>query len=125
MTVKKVHARPVPPPAELPAPEAWIDALPQAVLLTHAGKVTRLNAAASRLWGVPQERAAGRPVLEVVRRHTLETLLERGGELKLEVSGRTLRCTATHHAEGSALIVEDVTEHRRREAELREATAVL
>ena len=103
----------------------WIDSLPQAVLLTDAGLVTRVNAAAARLWGVPQERASGRPVLEVVRRHTLETLLERGGELELEVTGRTLRCTATRDGRHGALIVEDVTEHRRREAELREATAVL
>ncbi len=107
------------------APDHWIDALPQAVLLTREGLVTRVNAAAARLWGVPQERAAGRPVLEVVRRHTLETLLERGGELELEVTGRTLRCTATRDGTLGALIVEDVTEHRRREAELREATAVL
>jgi signal transduction histidine kinase len=113
---------PLPPTS---APGAWMDALPQAVLLTERGLVTRLNAAAVRLWGVPQERAAGRPVLEVVRRHTLETLLERGGELELEAGGRTLRCTATRDGDGSALIVEDVTEHRRREAELREATAVL
>lgn len=105
--------------------DAWMDALPQAVLLARAGLVTRVNASAARLWGVPHERALGRPVLEVVRRHTLETLLERGGELELEVTGRTLRCTATRSGEQGALIVEDVTEHRRREAELREATAVL
>lgn len=105
--------------------DTWIDALPQAILLTRDGRVTRVNAAAVRLWGVPQERAENRPVLEVVRRHTLETLLERGGEMELEVSGRTLRCTATHTDPVSALIVEDVTEHRRREAELREAAAVL
>lgn len=103
----------------------WIDALPQAVLLSQGGVVTRLNAAASRLWGVSQARAAGRPVLEVVRRHTLEALTERGGELELEVGGRTLRCAATRDGAASALIVEDITEHRRREAELREATAVL
>ncbi|MFC4638055.1 sensor histidine kinase [Deinococcus hohokamensis] len=103
----------------------WIDALPQAVLLSEQGLVTRLNAAATRLWGVAQERAQGRPVLEVVRRHTLEALLERGGELELEASGRTLRCTATRTGVSGALIVEDITEHRRREAELREATAVL
>ena len=69
----------------------WLDALPQAVLLIEAGSVTRVNAAAARLWGVPQDRAAGRPVLEIVRRHTLEALTERGGEMELEVSGRTLR----------------------------------
>lgn len=105
--------------------DIWMDQLPQAVLLTEGGVVRRVNAAAARLWGVPQERAVGRPVLEIVRRHTLETLLERGGEMELEVSGRTLRCTATHTGEHGALMVEDVTEHRRREAELREATAVL
>lgn len=105
--------------------DTWIDALPQAVLLVRDGLVTRVNAAAVRLWGVPQERAEGRPVLEVVRRHTLETLVERGGELELEVSGRTLRCAATPSGQTTALIVEDVTEYRRREAELREAAAVL
>ena len=113
------------PPLPAPGHDSWMDALPQAVLLTGNGLVTRVNAAAVRLWGVPQERAAGRPVLEVVRRHTLETLLERGGELELEVGGRTLRCTGTRTGGSAALIVEDVTEHRRREAELREATAAL
>ena len=103
----------------------WIDALPQAVLLSRGGLVTRLNAAASRLWGLPEARALGRPVLEVVRRHTLESLLERGGELELEAGGRTLRCRAVQTPPDAALIVEDVTEHRRREAELREAAAVL
>ena len=51
------------PPA--PGQDGWVDALPQAVLLTEGGLVRRVNAAAVRLWGVPQERAAGRPVLEV------------------------------------------------------------
>ncbi|WP_104989579.1 cell wall metabolism sensor histidine kinase WalK [Deinococcus sp. NW-56] len=117
--------------AATPRPDAWMDALGQAVLLFEsaggAPTVVRVNAAAARLWGVPQERAAGRPLLEVVRRHTLEALAERGGELELEMAGRTLRCTATRAGPGEpgALIVEDVTEHRRREAELREAAAVL
>lgn len=111
-----------------------MDALPQAVLLfrptdtaPRTATVTWVNAAAARLWGVAPERAAGRPLLEVVRRHTLEALAERGGELELEASGRTLRCTAVRPGEDGegALIVEDVTELRRREAELREATAVL
>ena len=106
------------PPASA---ETWQDALPQAVVLFEAGRVTHLNAAAARLWGVSSQKAAGRPLLEVLRRHTLEALAERGGELELDVSGRTLRCVALP----GALIVEDVTDHRRREAELREATAIL
>lgn len=107
------------PPPE--TPQAWQDTLPQAVVLFEEGHITHLNAAAARLWGVSSERAAGRPLLEVLRRHTLEALAERGGELELDVSGRTLRCQAVP----GALIVEDVTDHRRREAELREATAIL
>lgn len=116
-----------------PCADAWLDALPQAVLLfrredgSPALTVTRVNGEGVRLWGVPPERAAGRPLLEVVRRHTLEALAERGGELELEMGGRTLRCTAVPAAPGQegALIVEDLTAHRRREAELREATAIL
>jgi len=100
---------------------AWFDALPQAVILHEHGRVTRMNAAAARLWGVPNERACGRRLLEVVRRHTLEALAERGGTLELEVAGRALHCEAVP----GALIVHDVTEHKQREAELREAAAVL
>ncbi|RTR30257.1 sensor histidine kinase [Deinococcus radiophilus] len=112
---------------------AWLDALPQAVLLyrqerTELGEqlvVTGLNRAASELWGIPESRAVGRPLLEVVRRHTLEALAERGGELELEAGGRALRCEARLEGQGGTLILEDLSEHRRREAELREATAVL
>ena len=127
-------------------PDGWIDALPQAVVLyrrsgaqtggapasgTQVGggwTVQRLNAAAARLWGLTDERARGRPLLEVLRRHTLEALCERGGELELDVAGRALHCQALHAASAGgtgALIVEDVTDHRRREAELREAAAIL
>lgn len=109
-----------PGPGE-PQDVSWIDALAQAVVLHEHGIVTRLNAAAVRLWSVSSERARGRRLLEVVRRHTLETLAERGGELDLEISGRALHCRAVP----GALIVEDVTDLRRREAELREAAAVL
>jgi len=125
--------------AALPAGWSWIDALPQAVVLYRGGQVRRLNAAAARLWGVPDARARGRSLLEVLRRHTLEALCERGGELELDAAGRALHCRAVlggqedtggelppeGDAALSALIVEDVTEHRRREAELREAAAIL
>ncbi|WP_188964247.1 sensor histidine kinase [Deinococcus aquiradiocola] len=115
-------------------PDRWIDALPQAVVLYCSAPgggqrtVQRLNAAAARLWGVTDDRARGRPLLEVLRRHTLETLCERGGELELDVAGRALHCQALLTVAGqglNALIVEDVTDHRRREAELREAAAIL
>ncbi|MFC4454353.1 sensor histidine kinase [Deinococcus sonorensis] len=114
------------PGPRLPCPDDhWMDLLPQAVVLYQGGLVTRLNAAATRLWGVSSERASGRPLLEVLRRHTLEALAERGGELELDVAGRALRCQAALSQGGGTLIVEDVTEHRRREAELREAAAIL
>ncbi len=120
-------------------PDGWIDGLPQAVVLYCTGTqnasgqvsgqiIRRLNASAARLWGVTDDRARGRPLMEVLRRHTLEALCERGGELELDVAGRALRCSAqlSSTPQGvSALIVEDVTDHRRREAELREAAAIL
>lgn len=111
-------------PMTEPAPAQdrdWLDALPQALVLHEEGCVTRLNAAAEALLGVSDARARGRPLLEVLRRHTLETLAARGGELELEIGGRSLLCRAVP----GALIVEDLTPLRRREAELREATAIL
>ncbi len=107
----------------------WLDALPQAVVLHQGGRVTHLNLAAERLWGVTRARARGRALLEVVRRHTLEALAREGGELDLEVAGRSLHCRAQtsgqNGIQGGALVVEDLTGARRREAELREAAAVL
>ena len=118
------------PKGENGVPEAgetlvWLDALPQAVVLHEGGRVTHLNLAAERLWGVTRARARGRALLEVVRRHTLEALALEGGELDLEVAGRSLHCRAQRGERGGALVVEDVTSLRRREAELREAAAVL
>ena len=62
MTARGVPTGPAGSPGAAEEWIMWMDALPQAVLLTRAGVVTRVNAAAARLWGVPQERAAGRPV---------------------------------------------------------------
>lgn len=103
----------------------WLEALPQATLLTQSGYVSAMNEAASQLWGVPSDRAVGRPVLEVVRRHTLEHLLGKGGTLEIEIEGRLLLVRAIRRGDYGALVAEDLTEHRRREAELREATAIL
>ncbi len=99
----------------------WMDALPQAVVLFEADRVTHLNAAAEALLGVADDRARGRTLMEVLRRHTLEQLALTGGNLELEFAGRVLCCRAVP----GALIVEDVTAARRREAELREAAAIL
>lgn len=99
----------------------WADALPQAVVLHEDGLISALNAAAAGLFGVSSERARGRPLLEVLRRHTLEALAERGGELELQIGERAMHCRGVP----GALIIEDLTPHRRREAELREAAAIL
>lgn len=115
-------------PPQLPEPELLenpyyhlLDALPEAILLHQNGRVSGLNRAAEVLWGVPRERAVGRTILEVVRRHTLETLIQQGGTLELEINGKILHCyTAT-----GALIIEDRSHHKQREHELREVMAVL
>nr|WP_221277011.1 ATP-binding protein [Deinobacterium chartae] len=98
-----------------------LDQLPQALLLHEAGRVTHLNRPAQELWGVSLQRARGRTILEVVRRHTLEELARHGGELEIETAGRTLLCRGTP----GALIITDITEKKARERELREVMAVL
>ena len=67
----------LPPPAS-ERPDHWIDALPQAVVLYCMGGsqsqpiwiIQRLNASAARLWGVTDDRARGRPLMEVLRRQS-------------------------------------------------------
>jgi signal transduction histidine kinase len=115
-----------PAPAALSSGEAQafrlFDYFPLAVVgYTAEGKVSFINAAASRLLGVAQDRAPGRTVLEVLRRHTLEELCRSGGELELEFAGRQLHCTAA----GGLLWAEDRTEAASREHDLRESMAVL
>lgn len=99
--------------------------LPQAVLIQKQGRVVGLSSEGERLWGVPQTKAIGRNVLEVVRKHQLERLALQGGTLELESGERFLVCTATLFEGGGILLVEDRSAARQREQELHEVMAVL
>lgn len=104
----------------LASPEL-LDALAEAVVVIEAGRVVGLNRAAAELLRVPAERAAGRPAIEVLRHHRLEEVALGGGEAELELGGRLVLARGLP----GGLILEDVTESRRREGELREVMAVL
>ncbi|WP_189002610.1 sensor histidine kinase [Deinococcus roseus] len=98
-----------------------LDALPQAIILHDQGKVLFLNRAARELWHVENHTAKGRRIIEVLRRHTLDELVEKGGELELLIGGRELLCRSTP----GALICEDITEKNQAQRELREVMAIL
>ncbi|WP_034341833.1 sensor histidine kinase [Deinococcus misasensis] len=98
-----------------------LDELPQAIILHDHGRVSFLNRMARELWHVENFTARGRPIIEVLRRHTLDELVRKGGELELMIGGRELLCKSVP----GALICEDVTEKNQSQRELREVMAVL
>lgn len=98
-----------------------LDELPQAIILHDHGKVLFLNRVARELWHVENTSAKGRPIIEVLRRHTLDELVRQGGEIELLIGGRELLCKSVP----GALICEDVTEKNQAQRELREVMAIL
>jgi two-component system, OmpR family, phosphate regulon sensor histidine kinase PhoR len=98
-----------------------LNALDIAVVLFQAGRVSGLNSAAEKLFGMTSERAINRLPIEIFRHHRLERLIFEGGSLELELSGRTFVAKAVP----DALLLEDVSGIRQRESELREVMAVL
>lgn len=91
------------------------------ILITQDRTVGWLNPAARRLFS-PPENAAGRPLLEVVRDHRVDAMVERclraGSDESLEfivpISSKVLRAEAARLASGSGacLIVRDVSRLR-------------
>ena len=119
------HARP-----EKPAPAASsnasqmqanvIDHVEEGILLVHGPTVEWLNPAA-RLMFPAVERPVGRPLVEVVRDHRIDTLavrareagLEQAAEIELPVSGRRLQVRALPLGNRSvAILAQDVTRLR-------------
>lgn len=100
---------------------AAINALETAIVLLESGKVLGLNRAAEALFGIASQSAQNRSPIEILRNHRLERLALEGGVLDLELSGRTFRAKAV----AGALLLEDISQAQRREAELREVMAVL
>src|SRR5438067_9284359 len=90
------------------------------VLIGSDGTVSWTNVAARRLLDSP-DRSVGRPLLEVVRDHRIEALVQRAVavgteqliEVTLALSGRSLRVRAIPFApHGSFLILEETTRLR-------------
>lgn len=101
--------------------DALLDTLTEAVVWLEGGVVRGLNRAAEELFVISSERASGRMPIEILRNFRLEQIALSGGEIELELSGKIL------HAKGVAggLVLEDITQARKRETELREVVAVL
>jgi two-component system, OmpR family, phosphate regulon sensor histidine kinase PhoR len=100
---------------------AALNALDIAVVMLEGGRVSALNLAAEKLFGIASERAVNRLPIEIFRNHRLEKLVFDGGVLELELNGRTFVAKAVPHA----LLLEDISAIRQRESELREVMAVL
>jgi signal transduction histidine kinase len=105
----------------LAARDALLDTLSEAVVWLENGVIKRLNRAAEELFVIPSERATGRLPIEILRNFRLEQVALSGGEIELELSGKMLRA----HGVPGGLILEDITQERKRETELREVVAVL
>jgi two-component system, OmpR family, phosphate regulon sensor histidine kinase PhoR len=100
---------------------AALNALETAIVLLDRGRVLGLNSAAETLFGIESHRAQNRAPIEILRNHRLERLALEGGNLDLELFGRTFRAKAVE----GALLLDDISHTIRREAELREVMAVL
>ncbi|MHB8618517.1 MAG: sensor histidine kinase [Chloroflexota bacterium] len=118
---------------------SFVEQATAAMLLVDTDrKLTYLNPAAAAFFGLPSSSAAGKPLIEVVRDHDLETMVRRvlGGtapaeELEVRPPGTDLILQARAwpiHGEdgqllGATIVVENMTEVHRLEAVRREFVA--
>jgi len=103
------------------APEAWVDALAEGVVVVRDERVVALNAAAARFLEVDPERAVGAALIAVVRDHRIERSYLDQMPIELFTRGRWL---AIGVLEG-AMLLRDVSEQRRARDDARELLAVL
>lgn len=103
------------------AADDWFDGLAEGVVLVSEGVVTRINLAAGRILGAVPSRAAGTPLISVVRDHRLEEVWLHGREAELTVRGRLIQ--AAPIVGGIAL--RDVSEARQAQDDARRLLAVL
>ena len=104
-----------------------LDLLDAAVIGIEDGRVTGLNSAAIELFAVHPQLAIGRPVIEVLRNHRLETLADTGGELEMPAGARTLvaRALPGGLTRSGGLVITDMTAERDRDRQHREVLATL
>ncbi len=103
------------------APDAWIDALAEGVVVVRDGVVDALNAAAARLLEVDAARAVGAPLIAVVRDHRIERAFLDQSTIEVLTRGRWLEVAALP----GALLLRDVSVQRRAREDARELLAVL
>ncbi len=99
----------------------WLDALEEGVVLIDGGRVTLVNRAAAAFLEVDPERAAGQPLIRVLRDHRLEEAALGMRTVELETRGRRLQALPVE----GALLLRDLTSLRRAEEDARELLAVL
>jgi two-component system phosphate regulon sensor histidine kinase PhoR len=106
--------------------DAVIRQMPEGLLVLDAGgAITRANAAAERLLGLPNPRILGRPILGVLLNYTLDTevrgVLQGGPAASVEVrgpDGKSLRVAigplaVQSELAGAVVLLQDVSELRR------------
>jgi signal transduction histidine kinase len=98
-----------------------LDALEEGVVLTDGERVSFVNRAAARLLEVDARRAAGIPLIWVLRDHRLEQAVAEGRTVELETRGRWLQAVPVD----GALLLRDLTDLRRAREDARELLAVL
>lgn len=100
---------------------AWLDLVADGVVAVDEGRVRYLNRAAAELLGVDPTRAAGLPLIAVVRDHRLERAYLEQGSVELVIRGRTVSARAVP----GGLLLRDLSEARRAQDDARELLAVL
>ena len=79
-----------------PATPSLLDALEEGVVLTDGERVTFVNRSAAQLLEVDPARAAGLPLIWVLRDHRLEAALAQRRAVEVETRGRWIRrCRST------------------------------
>lgn len=99
----------------------WLELVTEGIVAVAGGHVRFLNRAAAELLGVDQRRAAGQPLIAVLRDHRLEHAFLAQQPAELPVRGRTVEVRPFP----AGMLLHDLTGVRRAQDDARELLAVL